>query len=244
MSMTVVCPGCAAHLAFAPELLGQVLVCPHCSNQFRATAGPHADPPAPQQSPAAPAPVWRGDPGALAAGFKLEEPAAASAPQHAAVPRFKPIDTPAPAVSLTQEGTLPELSLAEPHCATPKTVAQSEKQPQPLALTLIVAASLTLSACLSLMDFSPEAGGADARQQARRRIASFYQRSEGPLQRYQLLLRDAQRAHSRGDDPAERTRYREVLRLLRAENRSTSLTETREGDQRLEADIAVALGGD
>jgi hypothetical protein len=240
MSMTVACPGCAVELALGPEMFGQVLACPKCSTQFRVASGP-----APAQPPAAPpppaAPVWRGEKGALPGGFKLNESAApAPAQPQVVVPRFKPLDPASPAVSLTQGGTLPEFSLAD--TKRPQTAAApAEKQPQTLMLTLIVAASLTVSVCLSLIDLSPTAGGGQSRQEALSTIATFYGRPDGHLEPYQLLLRAAQRAHSRGDVATERAKYREVLRLLRAENRTTSVTETHEGDQQLEAAIAIVL---
>jgi hypothetical protein len=243
MSMTVACPGCATQLTVAPELLGQVLVCPHCSSQFQVSAGAASGPPA--APPAAPqhakAPAWRGDPGMLATGFKLTESPPAAPPQtQIAVPRFKPVDPAAAVVSLTQDGKLPELSLADPK-HPPKAAVQTEKPTQTLTLTIVVAASLALSICLSLIDFSSDGNNANARQDARSQIASFYGHVEGTPEPYQLLLRDSQRAHSRGDHATERANYREVLRLLRAENRTTSLTETREGDQQLEAALSVVL---
>lgn len=221
-------------LSVAPELLGTVVVCPQCASSFQVAAGEQAPPPSP-----ATVPQWRGDPTMLAAGFKLNERAPPAVPQ-IAVPRFKPVDPTAAAVSLTEAGTLPALNLADVKSPA-KAVPQTEKPPRTLGLTLIVAASLTLSVCLSLVDFSPAGGNADARERARIKIASFYGGSRGAIEPYQLLLRDAQRAHSRGDHDTERAKYREVLRLLRAENRASSLTETQSGDQELEAAIAVVL---
>lgn len=233
MSLTVVCPGCAMQLSVAPELLGNVVVCPQCASSFQVAAGEQAPP-----SSSATVPQWRGDPTMLAAGFKLNE-AAPPAPQ-VAVPRFKPVDPSAAAVSLTEAGTLPALNLADAK-GPAKMVSPTEKPPRTLGLTLIVAASLTLSVCLSLVDFSPADGDAGARERARAKIASFYGGSHGTIEPYQLLLRDAQRAHSRGDHITQRAKYREVLRLLRAEHRSSSLTETQSGDQDLEAAIAAVL---
>ncbi|HVA49768.1 MAG TPA: hypothetical protein VNH11_25600 [Pirellulales bacterium] len=228
-------------LSIAPELLGQVLVCPHCSSQFQVAAGAAAGQPTAAPPPAAPTPVWRGDPDMLAAGLKLNDPPPPAPRPQVAVPRFKPVDPSAAAVSLTQNGTLPELSLADAK-HPPKAAVQAEKQPQTLMLTVLVAISLTLSVCLSFVDFSPGTGNATTREQARYQIAGFYGQANAPLEPYQLLLRDAQRAHSRGDRATERAKYREVLRRLRAENRSASLTETRDGDHELEAAIAIVLG--
>lgn len=241
--MNVACPGCALQVSVAPEFVGQVLACPHCSTRFQVAPGAVGQSSAPPaaSSPAS-APVWRGDPGMLAAGLKLNDPAAPTppAPPPIAVPRFKPIDPSAAAVSLTREGTLPELSLADAK-PSPKPAQQTKKEPPTLTLTIILALSVTLSVCLSLVDFSPQAGNLDEREQARSRIATFYGRPDARPDPYQLLLRDAQRAHSRGDHATEQAKYREVLRLLRAENRSTSLTETHQGDRDLENAISIVL---
>ncbi len=240
---TVACPGCASQLSVAPELTGHVLACPQCQTQFQ-VAPPTADPAqTPSAAPPAPAsptvaqPRWRGDPNVLAAGLRLSDPApAAPAP---AVPRFRPADPATAAIPLAQDGRLPELQLAEARQQAKQAAA--EKPARPLTLTLILGASLSLSVCLSLIDFSPPVSDAESQREARMAIARFYRESQPPLEPYQLLLRDAQRAHSRGDHLAERARYRDVLRMLRAEHRPTSLTESRQGDHDLEAAIARVL---
>jgi hypothetical protein len=241
MSTIVACPGCATELTLESELFGQLLACPHCSAQFR-VAGNAAPAPAAVSPPgAAVTPAWRGQTGALPAGFKLNEPPPQQ-PQ-VVVPRFKPLEQAPATPTLTQGGTLPEFSLDD--AKTPaQTAVPAEKPPQTLTLMVVLAASLTLSACLLLVDFSPTSAGANTRHEAQAAVASFYGRAEGNLQPYQLLLRDAQRAHSRGDHATERANYREVLRLLRAENRQTSVTETHQGDEELEKAIAVLLAGE
>lgn len=257
MAMTVACPGCATQLAVAPELIGQVLGCPHCHSQFQvaapapanaaagaSAASTQASSPAAAPSAAPPAggaPRWRGDAGAVSAGFKLNDSAPpAPAPVKAAIPKFKPADPATAIVTLAADGKLPELTLAEA-VKGQKAATASEKKSRPFALTLILGFSLLSSVFLSLADLSPSDSSLDARQQARAQIARFYQEDKAVLEPYQLLLRDAQRAHSRGDHAAERASYREVLRLLRAENRPVSLTNNREGDRQLEAAIAQVL---
>lgn len=237
-------------LAVAPELIGQVLGCPHCHSQFQVAAPAPADPPVASSAPSPPAsasspssgaPRWRGDAGTVSAGFKLNDsPPAAPGPVKAAIPKFKPADPTTAVVTLAADGKLPELTLAEA-INRQKTAPANEKKSRPFALTLILGASLASSVFLSLVDLSPSDSGLGARQQARAQIARFYQEDGAALEPFQLLLRDAQRAHSRGDHAAERARYREVLRLLRAENRPISLTNNREGDQQLEAAIAQVL---
>jgi hypothetical protein len=68
----------------------------------------------------------------------------------------------------------------------------------------------------------------------------YYGTEFGQLLPYQLLLREAQQAHSRGDLALERQKYREVLRMLRAEGRGKfeGLTGTPKSDQ----DLAKLLG--
>lgn len=63
-----------------------------------------------------------------------------------------------------------------------------------------------------------------------------------PLVEYQLLLREAQRAHVRGDRQTERDAYRRVLRLLRAErDRFEGITGSPGSDRKLEDLITVIL---
>jgi hypothetical protein len=234
-------------LAVAPESFGQVLGCPHCHSQFQVAPPPAEGATSPGESAASWAasgsgatPRWRGDSGPIPSGFKLNDPAPATSPVKAAVPKFKPADPAASAAPLAQDGKLPELALAEV-ASRPKSIAAGEKKPRPLTMILILGVSLLSSVFLSLADFSPGDSDAEAQSQARARIARFYQESGAALEPYQLLLRDAQRARSRGDRETEREKYREVLRLLRAESRSTSLTDSRESDRELEAAIALAL---
>ena len=65
------------------------------------------------------------------------------------------------------------------------------------------------------------------------------------LEPYQLLLREAQQAQSRGDDKTERKRYHKVLDMLRAERgaEERGLTGSRSKDKELEEAISVLLGG-
>ena len=160
---------------------------------------------------------------------------------------------------VAEDGRLPELHLDGD--------ADSEKKPlreatsvNPLVLFAVLALSVVMSVALALIDTQPE--GATIRQQkAAARIAIernyFGQRNSVlPLEPYQVLLREAQRAHSRGDTKEERKLYRQVLRMLRAERASLSdtsgqrwqlsdsaqgLTGSRTRDQELEQHISLLL---
>jgi hypothetical protein len=65
------------------------------------------------------------------------------------------------------------------------------------------------------------------------------------LEPYQILLRDAQQAYSRGDHRAQRDCYGKVLDLLRAERGSEEkgLTGSRSKDKELEEALLVLLSG-
>ena len=65
------------------------------------------------------------------------------------------------------------------------------------------------------------------------------------LEPYQVLLREAQLAHSHGDFETERQRYRRVLDMLRAEHGADEkgLTGSHRRDKELEGEISVLLGG-
>jgi len=62
---------------------------------------------------------------------------------------------------------------------------------------------------------------------------------------YQALLREAQRAHARGDVKTEREHYRKVLDMLREERgtHEKGLTGSRSRDKDLEEAISVLLSG-
>jgi hypothetical protein len=111
----------------------------------------------------------------------------------------------------------------------------------PLWLALVaVAASTAMSVVLLLGDFSGAPSAAFERETARRDLVQYYGTESGQLLPYQLLLREAQQAHSRGDLALERQKYRDVLRMLRAEGRGKfeGLTGTPKSDQ----DLAKLLG--
>ena len=77
------------------------------------------------------------------------------------------------------------------------------------------------------------------------KIIKFYADESGNLEPYQLLLRDAQRAHTRGDKNTEAALYRRVLGMLRVEGRRElqrdSLTSRAEHDRELEQAISIVL---
>ena len=68
---------------------------------------------------------------------------------------------------------------------------------------------------------------------------------ENGLQPYEVLLREAQRAHTRGDYKTECRNYRKVLDMLHAEGifELKGVTGTRSRDKALEEALSVLLSG-
>jgi hypothetical protein len=136
---------------------------------------------------------------------------------------------------------LPTLQLADGQ-ASGKGEAGEKAVPLWLAL-LAVMASTGLSAFLLLGD-PAKTNAVDRRAEARQEIEKDYFGSDvSQLRLYQVLLREAQQAHSRGDRAAERQRYRQVLSLLRAEGRSQfeGLTGSPRDDDRLVDLLSILL---
>lgn len=181
--------------------------------------------------------------------FSTSEPAASArtnAPRgpsdQAAAPRFIPMEAASSVQPLAQDGKLPELSLVE---LQSRGRARSEpKKSHPALLSVALGLSMLLSMWMVLADLGPDSGAPSERETARRKLATYFQNSGAPLEPYQLLLRDAQRAHSRDDDEAEAAFLRRVLSMLRTEARTNSLTDSQVGDKELEQTIAELLRRD
>jgi hypothetical protein len=143
------------------------------------------------------------------------------------------------ASTLVSEGRLPELKLQE---GQNRHASGDAEATNPLVMVGVLCLSFVMSTALLLIDFeTPQSSNQQA--QARQRLTEFYEQATGPLAPYQEYLRDAQRAHSRGDEQAERQMYRKVLQLLRAEGRSryASLTGRPSKDRELERLLAVLM---
>ncbi len=189
---------------------------------------------------------------------ELEAPAAAtdeSKPQSATRPKpvrattqsgkvakFIAAGADRPVVQFAADGKLPELKLDE----GPEKSRTQEKSAgsNPLLLVFALIASLGLSGLMLFTDFEPGASNTDRTRQARSAIEQqFFGDTTKPLVPFQVLLREAQQAHSRGDRRAERETYQRVLELLRAEQRIgfSSVTGSQVEDKRLEELISELL---
>ena len=91
------------------------------------------------------------------------------------------------------------------------------------SLTLIAAfaVSVGLSLAMLFLDLDVASGSAQKIEVARKAITIFYGSENAPLEQYQSLLRRANWARSQGDYAGEQQLYREVLRMLRAENKNS-----------------------
>jgi hypothetical protein len=148
----------------------------------------------------------------------------------------------APAIAPAADGKLPTLALADAVEASAKPKGESTPMPLWLAL-LAVAGSTVVSLLLLTGDFTGAGRTEMSKAQARREIVSFYGVESSGLVPYQVHLREAQLAHSRGAYGVERDRYRKVLALLRAEGRGRfeGLTGTPTSDAELARLLAILL---
>ncbi len=147
-------------------------------------------------------------------------------------------------LQLAGDGSLPELTLQE-SAARPKG-EKSSATSNPLVMMAIFGVSALASLLLLLMDTSPRATDVQRQAEARRQIREefFHNSGDGPqFPEYEIYLRRAQQAHSRGALEDERHWYRKVIELLHAEgkNRYVGLTGTPSLDRRLEELIAEVL---
>jgi hypothetical protein len=155
-----------------------------------------------------------------------------------------PAKAQASAIEATAEGKLPTLQLADsPDAAAPE---KTESAPMPLWLALMaVVASTAISLLFLMHDFEGTGSVQRSKVQARQSLATSYGNELMPLKPFQVHLREAQLAHSRGDLAAERERYRRVLKLLRSErSKYDFLTGTPSGDEELAGLLSTLLSTD
>jgi uncharacterized protein YbaR (Trm112 family) len=151
------------------------------------------------------------------------------------------------AIKVASDGKLPELHLLE---GNQKDKADAKGNAvSPLMLVAALVFSVGMSMALVLMPSGSEDLSLAARRaNARQDIADKYFSDLDPkkaLEPYQILLREAQAAYSRGDRAAETGRYRRVLDMLRREHGpfDKGLTGSPSRDKELEEQLTVLLGG-
>jgi hypothetical protein len=159
--------------------------------------------------------------------------------------RFKTAATAAPSIAPSPDGKLPALQLAEGEAA--KASGETGEKTVPLWLACVAVVGSTLLSAFLLLSDTPGQKSVQSKQaEARQQIAAFYGSASLPLRPFQVLLREAQQAHSRGDRSTERQKYRQVHALLRAEKRSKyeNLTGTPSDDEQLAELLSILLAND
>lgn len=148
--------------------------------------------------------------------------------------------------TLTPDGSLPSLHLEEPDAA--RQEKEKPRSSNPVLLIVVLCGSLATTLILLFADTSShQRGTREQKEQARQILAAEYYTNlnpNAPLAEYQILLREAHWAHSRGDEQRAKELYRQVLLLLYAEggrNTYTGLTGSRSRDEKLEQLLNVLL---
>ncbi len=267
MAVKLQCPRCRKALSVPNKKAGGYVNCPLCNGRFWVpkdspadsthleaivSPGMPAPPPPPVAAPMASAPTGVRSSGPTAApsasaATPFAPPSASSAPaaSERKVARFITEQAAQSGLKLAEDGKLPELHLQEGEKDAKADAKSTSVSP------LVLVGALVLSVVLSIALVLVDTGGAppsklQALDVARKAIEEDYFGSLDPravLEPYQVLLREAQREHARGDHKAERQQYRKVLDLLRAERGGTQrgLTGSRSRDKELEKHLNVLL---
>ncbi|MSR59824.1 MAG: hypothetical protein EXS05_19670 [Planctomycetaceae bacterium] len=175
-------------------------------------------------------------------------------PRAATVARFITDGPGDPLVKLGEDGHLPELTLKEGHTREGHEPTQT-KTTNPAVLLLAIGASLLMTLGMLFMEGEGYGDNTRSKAEARSKIEKYYGSEKDNLKPYQIYLRQARQARSRGDIAAEQFEYRQVLNLLHSEAneklyRYTGITGRLDYDQgdadqmsdrHLEEQIAVLL---
>ena len=138
-----------------------------------------------------------------------------------AVARFITDQAGDPLVKLGADGHLPDLALQEIGTVAVQEKTPADEQSKSLTLIAAFAVSVGLSLVMLFLDLDVTPGSVQQGQIARKAITIFYGSENAPLEPYQRLLRRASWARSQGDYQGEKQLYRDVLRMLRAENKNS-----------------------
>jgi hypothetical protein len=217
MPLKIECPRCKIRLQVPRKLVGEYVTCPQCNGRVLVELpGP------PAVSPPPPPP-----------------------PRRKKVARFIAAEAGDPGVQLAADGKLPELHIEDDNAEKKPVEAKS------MSPGMLIAGLCAAALCWGLLIYSvmepAESPHSQEKEEARQAIETDYFGAgaidEKELKPYQLLLRDAQMAHARGDAKTERGDYRKVLGLLHAERRpdEKGLTGSFEKDKTLERAIVVLL---
>jgi len=254
MAIRIDCPRCKASLQVPNDLAGGYIHCPHCKGRMWVSKDSPTDATAigsiaitesdktvvatkamPPSSPIPP--------------IRTIQPAFSPAPSRPRkkVARFITADAADSSLRLAPDGKLPKLHLDEgrQHQRSDGSV----KPVHPLLLLGILSISIILSVSLVFLGGDSSASSSRIKAIMRQKIENSYfglgNLESEDLKPYQLELREARQAYSRGDYKAEQVHCRKVLNLLRAERgmEDHGLTGSRTKDKELEEALTILLSG-
>jgi hypothetical protein len=259
MAIKLDCPRCKTRLHVPSKLADSYVHCPQCKGRVWVAREPAAPvtPAAPAsgvelvERPATPAPAVAGRsadatvPAATGRGLTSLPPVPA---RRKKVARFITAEAAQSTLQPAADGKLPDLQLEEG--AAQQKPQAGQHSMNPLVLLGVLSASVAVSILLVLVGIRrTDTATSQRKDEARQVIESKFfgagNIENKGLEPYQVLLREAQRARSRGDFATERQHYRRVLDMLRAERGADEkgLTGSHRRDKELEEEISVLLGG-
>jgi hypothetical protein len=142
-----------------------------------------------------------------------------ASPQRAAQPaRFIAAQATDTTIQLGQDGQLPTLVLQEGKAK--QEVEEDAQRSNPILLAVVFGFAVVSSIALLLINPQVQRSERPDKQQARELIEDHYIKDKAHIlpERYQQELRRALQAYNNEDYATERTHYRNVVRLLHAEN--------------------------
>jgi len=111
-----------------------------------------------------------------------------------------------------------------------KKIEEENQSSSPWLLIGVLFSSFVICIAMLFLDVGPDKSGEETKAKVRGKIEKHYIGEAPQLEEYQLLLRRALQANTRGDYRTERRLYRRVLDMLHAEdkNNDKGLTGMRE----------------
>jgi len=265
MPLKIVCPHCKKPLSVPRKLLGSHASCPHCSGRIQVpqhasngasdaetpprTATPPNKTSRSQQSSKATAQVDDASAAHLSErqvwGQPVDRPPIPSL-QGSQTARFISAEAAQSPLTVAEDGQLPDLRLIDSNAK--QTEEDDTQSVNPLVVTCAISLSIVLSISLAMMDFTPDGGPNDSRAEVRQCIEKEFftpPDSDKPFPPFEHLLREAQRAHTKGDRAQERKLYHRVIFMLRQERgeNEKGLAGSHDRDERLKTLISALLRG-
>lgn len=235
------CPGCNAQFPISDSGIGKRAVPPPPPPPGQQKPAPHSlqasdtAPPAgakqpsrklpstdayfpPGKAPAAKPAAAHVEPAQKPARPKPQAAPATTSARAAQPARFIAGESTDTAIELGQDGQLPMLVLSEGK-SSPATEADGQKS-NPLLLVGVLCFSLLASLSMLLLDTTSFRAEPDSKKEARAQIEAHYVKGNPLREPYQNNLAAALQAHHKADYAQERVQYKQVLKMLREENKN------------------------